>query len=57
MIRHGEKPPKDLEGNDQPGLSTEGMARAQGLVQTFGASSKYNIGFILVEHPKKSVTP
>jgi hypothetical protein len=57
MIRHGEKPPKDSEGNDLPSLSTEGIARAQGLVHTFGASSQYDIGFILVEHPKKSAPP
>lgn len=54
MIRHGEKPPKGRDGNDPPGLSAEGLTRAEGLVQTFGKDSKYNINFIIAEHFKKS---
>ena len=54
MIRHAEKPPKNAKGEDPPGLSAEGITRAEALVQTFGMDSKYNIDFIIVEHPKKS---
>jgi len=56
MIRHAEKPPKNAKGEDPPGLSAEGITRAEALVQTFGIDSKYNIDFIIVEHPKKSTT-
>ena len=48
MIRHGEKPPKGADG-----LSAEGVARAQGLRKVFGASSSYDIRYILAEEPKK----
>jgi len=54
FIRHGEKPPKDEDGNDQIGLSTQGVTRAQGLVQVFGANSRFNIQYILAQRPKKS---
>ena len=57
MIRHGEKPPRGPDGKDPPGLSTEGITRAEGLVETFGKHSKYNINFIIVQHPKKSMPP
>ncbi len=57
MIRHAEKPPKGPDGKDPPGLSAEGLTRAEGLVQTFGKDSKYNIDLIIVEHPKKSMSP
>jgi hypothetical protein len=57
MIRHAEKPPKGPDGEDPPGLSTEGVTRAEGLVQTFGKDSNYSIGFIIAEHPKKSISP
>lgn len=53
MIRHGEKPPKDANGDDVNGLSAQGFDRAQGLRQVFGATSRYNIGYILAERPKK----
>ncbi|KAI9763552.1 MAG: hypothetical protein M1839_006378 [Geoglossum umbratile] len=53
MIRHGEKPPKDDDGNDVDGLSTQGLDRAQALVKVFGQASEYNIHYILAEHPKK----
>ena len=56
MIRHGEKPPKDANGDDVNGLSVQGMNRAQGLRQVFGASSQYNIGYVLAEHPKKGLS-
>jgi hypothetical protein len=53
MIRHGEKPPKEADGKDADGLSTQGVERAQGLREVFGASSAYDIRYILAEHPKK----
>ncbi|KAH0559958.1 hypothetical protein GP486_003524 [Trichoglossum hirsutum] len=53
MIRHGEKPPKDENGDDVNGLSDAGLNRAQGLVGVFGSASSYNIRYILAEHPKK----
>ena len=56
MIRHGEKPPKDADGNDVDGLSAKGVDRAQGLVKVFGKDSEYNIGYILAEHPKKGLS-
>jgi hypothetical protein len=55
MIRHGEKPPKDADGKDPDGLSALGRERAQGLRQVFGASSQYNIGYILAEDPEKGL--
>lgn len=47
LIRHGEKP---SSGN---GLSTQGMQRAQCLRNVFGASSSYNIEYILTQDYKK----
>jgi hypothetical protein len=52
MIRHGEKPPQDADG-----LSAQGLDRANYLPQVFGPASKYNIGFILAEHPKHGKYP
>jgi hypothetical protein len=57
MIRHGEKPPKAADGDDVDGLSEQGLDRAQYLPQVFGASSQYNIRYILAEHPKKGLIP
>jgi broad specificity phosphatase PhoE len=54
LIRHAEKPPKNSKGEDPPGLSAEGLTRAEALVDTFSNASRYNIDFILAEHPKKS---
>jgi len=53
LIRHGEKPPKEADGKDADGLSTQGLERAQYLVQVFSKNSKYNIQYILAEKPKK----
>lgn len=53
LIRHGEKPPKQSDGDDAPGLSELGLMRAQGLVQVFGQGSQYNIGYIIAEKPKE----
>ena len=53
MIRHGEKPPKEADGKDADGLSTQGLERAQGLRKVFGEGSAYDIRYILAEHPKK----
>lgn len=50
LIRHGEKPPS---GN---GLSTQGMQRAQCLRDVFGASSGYDIGYIMAQDFKSSTT-
>lgn len=47
LIRHGEKP-----SNGSTGLSTQGEQRAQCLRSVFGASSSYNIGYILAQTPK-----
>jgi hypothetical protein len=55
MIRHGEKPPKNADEKDSDGLSTQGLERAQALRQVFGASSQYNISYILAEDPKKGL--
>jgi hypothetical protein len=52
LIRHGEKPPKLPNGEDQDGLSAQGVDRAEALVNVFGKTSPYNIGYILAEHPK-----
>lgn len=49
LIRHGEKP---ADGGN--GLTTQGMQRAQCLRTIFGASSSYNIGYIIAEQPKSS---
>lgn len=46
LIRHGEKPDS---GN---GLSTEGLERAQCLRTVFGASSAYDIGYIMAQQPQ-----
>ena len=55
MIRHGEKPPKLPNGDDAIGLSAQGLTRAQYLPSVFGASSKFDIGYILAEKPKKGL--
>ncbi|KAL3482104.1 hypothetical protein BJX99DRAFT_217369 [Aspergillus californicus] len=47
LIRHGEKP-----DDDGTGLSTQGEERAQCLREVFGASSEYNIGYIMAMTPK-----
>lgn len=52
LIRHGEKP---ADGGD--GLNAQGMQRAQCLRTVFGNSSSYNIGKIIAEQPKSSITP
>ncbi|KIW81520.1 hypothetical protein Z517_04545 [Fonsecaea pedrosoi CBS 271.37] len=52
LIRHGEKPPKEDDGDDSPGLSAQGIDRAEGLVQVFGRSSKYDIGYVIAQRPK-----
>ncbi|KAF9311058.1 hypothetical protein BG003_007827 [Podila horticola] len=44
LIRHGEKPSGG--GN---GLNPDGQERAQCLRNVFGASSKYNIGYIMAQ--------
>lgn len=49
LIRHGEKP----DDNDDAGLSSEGIRRAQYLPRVFG-DKDYNITLILTQHPKKS---
>ncbi|KAJ5691886.1 hypothetical protein N7462_001309 [Penicillium macrosclerotiorum] len=46
LIRHGEKP------DDGDGLSTQGEERAQCLRGVFGASSSYDIGYIMAMTPK-----
>jgi len=55
LIRHGEKPPKQPDGEDGPGLSTLGVDRSQALVKVFGQESPYNIGYIIAQEPKKSM--
>ncbi|KIM97511.1 hypothetical protein OIDMADRAFT_70695, partial [Oidiodendron maius Zn] len=47
LIRHGEKP---SDGSN--GLSAQGEERAQCLRTVFGASSGYNIDYIMAETPK-----
>ncbi|KAF7964816.1 hypothetical protein HWV62_2741, partial [Athelia sp. TMB] len=47
LIRHGEKP---SDGSN--GLSAQGEERAQCLRNVFGASSGYDIGYIMAETPK-----
>ena len=49
LIRHGEKP-----ANGGQGLSPAGKQRAQCLRNVFGASSSYNIGYIIAEQPEDS---
>ncbi|CAO1620707.1 unnamed protein product [Sympodiomycopsis kandeliae] len=49
LIRHGEKP---ADGGD--GLSAQGENRAQCLRDVFGASSGYDIGFIITQDYKSS---
>lgn len=49
LIRHGEKP---SDGSN--GLSAQGEQRAQCLRNVFGASSGYDIGYIMAEMPKSS---
>jgi hypothetical protein len=56
LIRHGEKDKDPVTGEDEDGLSTLGLSRAQQLVQVFGPKSPYNIACILAQHPKKSKT-
>jgi hypothetical protein len=51
LIRHGEKP---ADGGD--GLNAQGVQRAQCLRTVFGASSQYDIGYIIAEQPKSSET-
>lgn len=51
LIRHGEKP---SDGSN--GLSSQGMQRAQCLRNVFGASSMYDIGYIMAETPKSSTS-
>ena len=48
LIRHGEKP------DSGDGLSTAGQQRAQCLRSVFGASSQYQIGYIMAQTPKSS---
>jgi galactose-1-phosphate uridylyltransferase len=54
MIRHGEKP-AEVDGKEPDGLSAKGKMRANDLVNVFGTSSPYNIGFIMAEHPHKGL--
>lgn len=49
MIRHGEKPPKKADGEDEVGLSAQGLDRAQGLCDVFGKDSGYDIQYIMVQ--------
>jgi hypothetical protein len=51
MIRHAEKP-----DNGAPGLSAQGIARAQRISKVFGNESGYNIGCIVAEHHKKGLS-
>ena len=50
LIRHGEKP---SSGN---GLSAQGQQRAQCLRNVFGASSGYDIQYIMAETPKSGMS-
>ena len=52
LIRHGEKP---SDGSN--GLSAQGLERAQCLRNVFGASSSYDIGYIMAETPKSGKLP
>jgi broad specificity phosphatase PhoE len=49
LIRNGEKP---ADGGN--GLNAQGVQRAQCLRNVFGASSQYDIGYIIAEQPKSS---
>jgi hypothetical protein len=49
LIRHGEKP-----SDGGSGLNAQGVQRAQCLRNVFGASSGYNIEYIIVKQPKAS---
>ncbi|KAI9369434.1 hypothetical protein BJX61DRAFT_545589 [Aspergillus egyptiacus] len=49
FIRHGEKP-----SDGGTGLSPQGEERADCLREVFGASSGYNIGYIMAQKPKKN---
>jgi hypothetical protein len=51
LIRHGEKPDS---GN---GLNAQGLQRSQCLRSVFGASSSYNIGYIMAETPDLGIYP
>jgi hypothetical protein len=51
LIRHGEKP---ADGGD--GLTIAGQQRAQCLRTVFGNASQYNIGKILAQTPKASMS-
>ena len=53
LIRHGEKPPKEADGEDAIGLSERGVSRSEGLVKVFGRDSPYNIGYIIAQEPHK----
>jgi hypothetical protein len=50
LIRHGEKPQND------DGLSTQGLQRAQCLRRVFSGGSQYQIGYIMAEKPRKGVS-
>ena len=54
LIRHGEKDEDPVTGKDGIGLSTAGLSRAQQLVEVFGPTSPYEVGYILAQHYKKS---
>jgi hypothetical protein len=47
FIRHGEKPDSD----DEDGLSTDGVKRAQCLRDVFSVNSTFNIGHIIAQKP------
>lgn len=49
LIRHGEKP-----SDGSAGLAQDGEKRAQCLRKVFGASSDYNIGYIMAQAFKPS---
>lgn len=51
MIRHGEKPE-----DDGVGLSPEGVQRAQCIRSVFGSGSQYNIGHIMAQEYKESLS-
>lgn len=51
LIRHAEKP-----ADGGVGLSFQGQERAECLRNVFGASSEYNIGYIMAQTPKKSIS-
>jgi hypothetical protein len=51
LIRHGEKP-----SDGGTGLSAQGVQRSQCVRSVFGKDSGYNIGYILAQTPKKSMS-